>query len=118
MLLCDFYLLAFEDCSGTPATFINAPLPSVIMAISQARSRLKPTGSRYIPFRKKRKSELGRLPTLTRIGKTKLKSMRVLGGNHKYRLVSIEKANVLDQKTKKFSVVAIRSEEHTSELQS
>ena len=61
------------------------------MAITQARSKRKPTGGRYISYRKKRKTELGRLPSLTKIGKTKLKVLRVLGGNLKQRLISAEK---------------------------
>ena len=79
------------------------------MAITQARSKLKPTGGRYRPYRKKRKTELGRLPSLTKIGKTKLKTLRVLGGNLKQRIISAEKANVYNPKTKKYSVVAIKS---------
>src|SRR3989338_5101916 len=95
--------------SALSATFINDGRSLNLMAIMQHRPRLKPSGSRYVPYRKKRKSVMGRLPTLTRVGAEKSKTSRVLGGNHKYRLISAEKANVYDPKSKKHSVVAIKN---------
>lgn len=71
------------------------------MAIDQSRSRLKATGSRYINLRKKRKSDLGSTPTLPKIGETKRRTERKLGGNTKQRLVEVNYANVLNPKTKK-----------------
>ena len=73
--------------------------------ISQERSKRKATGGRYRPFRKKKLRYKGSLPTLTKIGSKKLRQDRVRGGNYKLRLLSIDKANVLDPKTGK-SVLA------------
>ncbi len=67
--------------------------------INQERSRRKPTGGLYRPSHKKKLRWMGRLPTLTQIGEKKLKVDRVRGGNKKYRLLSINKANVLDPET-------------------
>ena len=73
------------------------------MAISQKRSRRKSSGSRYVAFRKKRKFELGRLPSHTLIGKTKNKAVRTRGNQRKQRLLAAETANVYDPKSKKFT---------------
>lgn len=45
--------------------------------------------------RKKRKYELGREAAGTKIGEHKIKKVRVLGGNIKQKLVSMEYANVV-----------------------
>lgn len=71
------------------------------MAIDQSRSRLKATGSRYIALRKKRKSDLGSVPTLTKVGELKTRTERKLGGNKKDRVLDSNIANVLNPKTKK-----------------
>ena len=73
------------------------------MAISQKRARRKPSGSRYVAFRKKRKFELGRIPSHTLIGKTKNKAVRTRGNQRKQRLLAAETANVYDPKSKKFT---------------
>jgi len=79
------------------------------MAISQKRSRLKPSGSRYIAFRKKKQNELGNRPVLTKIGAVKKKILRGIGGNRKFSLVASDVANVLDPKTKKFAKAKIKT---------
>jgi len=79
------------------------------MAISQKRPRLKPSGSRYIAFRKKKQHELGSRPVLTKIGATKKKTMRKLGGSIKQSLVASDVANVLNPKTKKFAKAKIKT---------
>lgn len=56
----------------------------------------KPTGGLIQPHRKKRKYELGSLPTHPKIGKEKRKIVRTKGGGKKIRLQAIEFANVLD----------------------
>lgn len=71
------------------------------MAISQFRSKRKPTGGRYKDIRKKRLCENGSTPTHTRIGVTKVKKQRVSSGMIKPRLLLCNQANVLDPKTKK-----------------
>lgn len=71
------------------------------MAISQRKSVRKPTGGRYKDYRKKKKHELGRRPTLTKLGEKKLRQKRVMGGSFKQRLLQAETANVFDPKEKK-----------------
>jgi len=71
------------------------------MVITQTRSRRSATGSRYIDFRKKKQFEAGREATLTKVGDTKLKTLRVLGANEKYMLLRANDANVVDKKTNK-----------------
>lgn len=71
------------------------------MAISQRRPKRKETGSIYKAGRGKRKSELGRLPTMTKIGETRRKTIRTKGGNQKYRALMIDVVNVYNPKTKK-----------------
>ena len=73
------------------------------MAISQLKSKRKPSGGRYIARRKKRLYELGRDPTNTRLEKTRSRSIRVKGGHKKYVLLSADLANVYDPKSKKYS---------------
>jgi small subunit ribosomal protein S8e len=79
------------------------------MAISQARSKRKQTGALYKAYRKKRKHELGRLPSLTKIDKKRAVSIRTRGGNRKVRLLSIETANLFNPKTKKHEQVKINN---------
>ncbi len=64
--------------------------------ISRKRSNRKATGGIYIDGRKKRKSELGRNPTTTKVGDTKRKSERVLGGNVKRRILQTNTVNLFD----------------------
>jgi len=71
------------------------------MAISQFRSKRKLSGGRYRDIRKGRLRELGNLPTHTKIGKRKAKSVRVRGKNYKTKVLVTEFANVYDPKTKK-----------------
>ena len=73
------------------------------------RSRRKITGGLYRDYRKKKLYELAGEPTLTVIGKTKRKIVRVRGGNTKVKVLSIEKANVYNPKTKKHQLVKIKS---------
>ena len=80
-----------------------------IMAISQARSKRKMTGGRYISQRGKRKYELGRFSTLTKVGITKVKKQRTRGGNVKNKSLSLGDVNVLDTKSKKSQKVKILS---------
>lgn len=71
------------------------------MVISQARSKKSPSGSRYRPFRKKKQYECGREPTLTKVGKTKRKTLRTMGANQKVVLLNSDAINIMDKKTKK-----------------
>src|SRR3989449_9976910 len=71
------------------------------MALWQGRSRRKPTGGRYRPFRKKRKFEIGREQQYAFIGPQKLKLYPTKGRNQKVRILNAEFANVMDPKTGK-----------------
>jgi len=79
------------------------------MVISQSRSKLSPTGSRYVPFRKKKQYESGREPTLTKVGKVKKKVLRCLGASNKFVVLQTDVANAIDKKTKKSAKVKILS---------
>ncbi len=46
---------------------------------------------------------------MTKLEGTRKRSLRVIGGNQKQRLLSSETANILDPKTKKHKVVKIKS---------
>lgn len=81
------------------------------MAISQKRSKRKSTGGVYHSAGSKKKSNLGSLPTLTKVGADKVQKARVLGGNIKSRLLFSESINVADPKTKKVSKDVIVSVE-------
>jgi len=77
------------------------------MAISQARARTKATGGRYKFKVPKKKNKLGNTPTLTKVGKERKKSVRVIGGNKKERILTTSIVNLFDKKTKKFSKAKI-----------
>ncbi len=79
------------------------------MALSQLRSKRKPSGGRYKPYRKKKLYELGNEPTHTRLGPMKVKAVRVTGGLMKQRVLTADKVNVYDPKTKKYAVLAIKT---------
>ncbi|MEM2121441.1 MAG: 30S ribosomal protein S8e [Candidatus Woesearchaeota archaeon] len=78
------------------------------MAISQFRSRKKPSGGTYKQLRKKRKMDLGREPAYTKVGPQKIKPIRTRGGNLKLRMLNAAYANVLDE-NKKCQKVKIRT---------
>ena len=79
------------------------------MAISQKRSKRKPTGGRYKATYKQKHSETGSDPTLTKLESRRKRTLRVIGGNQKTRLLAIDSANVLDPKTKTYKVVKIKN---------
>jgi small subunit ribosomal protein S8e len=60
----------------------------------QGRSRTKRTGGRRRPIRKKRKSELGREPTETRVGDAKFKAVETRGNTEKVRAIQAETASI------------------------
>ncbi len=79
------------------------------MAISQKRSRNKETGKQTQFHRKKKQHELGRLPTHTKVGEKKIKSIRTIGNNSKVKILNAETVNLFDPKSKKYSKVKIKS---------
>lgn len=62
----------------------------------QGRSKRKRTGARLSFFRKKRKSELGRLPSNTNIGETRRQVFNSRSKAKKIRALSIDKVTVSD----------------------
>ena len=62
--------------------------------LTQTRSKRKSTGGRYRSVDPKRKRNLGRYPIMTQLKDKKVKSVRVLGGNIKTKLKSINYINV------------------------
>ena len=79
------------------------------MAIFQGRGKRSRGGSRYKKYRDYKKHELGRLPSLTGLGKKRVQKIGTLGGNRKVRLLSEELVNVIDPKTKKAKKVKIKT---------
>jgi small subunit ribosomal protein S8e len=77
------------------------------MVIVQDRSLRKPTGGRNTSTRAKRKHMIGSRPSMTVIGATRLRSRRAKGGAKKSGLLSTDKVNLYDPKTKKHAVVKI-----------
>lgn len=75
------------------------------------RSRRTLTGKRLRRVRKKRKMDRGNEFLETRIGKRNVKVKRERGGDEKLKLLSVEKINVADPKTKKVKRVKIISVE-------
>ena len=80
------------------------------MAIFQDKPKRKASGGRYKTTHfYNRNAQTGRLPALTNIGEKKAKTIRTIGGNKKVKVLSINKANLLDPKTKKATVVDFKS---------
>src|SRR5437867_11753226 len=73
------------------------------MALWQGRSRRKPSGGRYRPFRKKRKFEIGVEQQFAFVGPQKVKLYRTRGRNQKVRILNAALANVIDPRTGKTS---------------
>lgn len=87
-------------------TFIKA-LNFLRCMISRKRSVRKLSTGLYRDARKKRKSELGRVPTMTKVGETKRKTQRVLGGNVKRKILVTNEVSLFDGK--KHSKATIKS---------
>ncbi|KAF9526597.1 ribosomal protein S8e [Crepidotus variabilis] len=64
------------------------------MGISRSsRHKKSATGAQPSPYRKKRKFELGRQPASTKLGPKRVHTVRVRGGNLKYRALRLEGGN-------------------------
>lgn len=82
------------------------------MTIFQGQGKKKPSGGKLRQSRSKRRYELGREPTLTRIGETSRKVQRGLGGNTKSILMLCSFANVYDPKsksTKRSKIITVKA---------
>ena len=76
--------------------------------ITQKRSKRKPTGGKYKKIVKKLKHK-GNLATLTKIAKTKIKTIKTRSRITKSRLLRVDTANVYDPKTKKYQKTKIET---------
>ncbi len=80
------------------------------MVLTQSKSKRKPSGARYkSKIIKKRQHAIGRQPSMTKIGAKRMQNIRARGASQKLRLLSVEKANVFDPKTKTYSIETIKN---------
>jgi len=79
------------------------------MVVTQSRAKRKPSGARYKAYRTKKKYEMGRLPSQTKLGEKSIVKIRARGSNSKSRLLSIDVANVYDPKSKKYQKAKIKT---------
>jgi len=79
------------------------------MAIWSGKSRRKISGGRRVYSRNKRKFEIGPEKQHTLVGEESKKFARVRGGAQKIRVMSAEKANVLNPKTRKVKMTDIKT---------
>lgn len=77
------------------------------MALSQHKSKRKPTGGKYQKIRKKKKRDFGNDFIPIKIGEKRKKVTRGLAGIKKHRILQIDKINVVDLKTKKSKLTKI-----------
>ncbi|MCL5802303.1 MAG: 30S ribosomal protein S8e [Thermoplasmataceae archaeon] len=81
------------------------------MTIFQGQARKKFTGGKLRSSRSKRRYELGREPTLTRIGPQSSRKVRALGGNVKIALMRGDSANVFNPREKtttKMKIITVK----------
>lgn len=77
--------------------------------LTQDKSKRKPSGGRFTNFYVKKVKQIGNAPIFTKIGLTKRKNERTKGGAIKTKIASIEKVNLYDPKTKKYSQVKLKT---------
>ncbi|MDR2831108.1 MAG: 30S ribosomal protein S8e [Methanobrevibacter sp.] len=80
------------------------------MAIFQGKSKRSPSGGRNVVHRGKKKFELGRDPTETRLGEKNLRKIRTRGGNEKLRLALGNEINLInpsDNKAQKLEILNV-----------
>lgn len=81
------------------------------MTIFQGKTKTKSTGGKLKASRSKKRYELGREPTFTRIGPEARKVLRVMGGNSKIVLMRAESVNVYvpaEKVTKKVKIQTVK----------
>lgn len=80
------------------------------MVIVQGKAKTKSSGKKIIKFyRSKRKYEIGRVPTETKLAERKVKAVRTKGGGAKQKLMSDQVINIYDPKSKKHSKVKVKT---------
>ncbi len=81
------------------------------MTIYQGKGTKKFTGGKLRSNHSKRRYELGREPSLTRIGETERRTLRTMGGNLKNILLREQYVNVYnpeDKKSKRVKIVTVK----------
>jgi len=90
------------------------------MGISRSsRHKRSATGAQRAHYRKKRKFELGRQPANTKLGPKRIHSVRVRGGNVKYRALRLESGNFAwgsEHVTKKTRIIGVVYNASNNEL--
>jgi len=80
------------------------------MARSQFKSKRSVSGRKYSDLRKKRACDMAGIPSLTQIGKNKLKVKRVRGNNIKKQLLRSESVSVnIDGKVEKLNIITVEN---------
>jgi small subunit ribosomal protein S8e len=82
------------------------------MALSQFRSKMKPTGGAYKAIRKKKKRDFGNDFIPVKIDGNNKKVVRCLGGKLKQRIMQAENINVTDKAGKTQPVKILEVIEH------
>ncbi|KAF9565539.1 ribosomal protein S8e [Agrocybe pediades] len=81
------------------------------MGISRSsRHKRSETGAQRAHYRKKRKFELGRQPASTKLGPKRVHTVRVRGGNVKYRALRLESGNFAwgsEHTTRKTRIISV-----------
>jgi small subunit ribosomal protein S8e len=81
------------------------------MTIYQGKSTKKFTGGKLRRNHSKRRYELGREPSFTKIGETERRAIRTMGGNRKLLLLKEQYANIYnpeDRTTKKLKILTVK----------
>jgi len=90
------------------------------MSISRdSRHKRSATGAKRAQYRKKRKFELGRQPAMTKLGAKRIHTVRVRGGNLKYRALRLESGNFSwgsERVTRKTRVIGVVYNSTNNEL--
>ncbi|KAG6833572.1 hypothetical protein H0H87_005223 [Tephrocybe sp. NHM501043] len=90
------------------------------MGISRtSRHKRSATGAQRAHYRKKRKFELGRQPANTKLGAKRVHTVRVRGGNLKYRALRLDSGNFAwgsEHTTKKTRIISVVYNASNNEL--
>ena len=81
------------------------------MTIYQGKSTKKFTGGKLRRNHSKRRYELGREPSFTKVGDTERRSLRTMGGNRKLLLLKEQYANIYNPEnktTKKLKILTVK----------
>ncbi|MBI4153772.1 30S ribosomal protein S8e [Candidatus Woesearchaeota archaeon] len=79
------------------------------MAMTNSRPKRKTSGGRYHAYKKKRVFETRNAPSLTKLDERKVVETRSMGGARKQHLLSVNKVNVYNPKTKKYQAASVKT---------